>query len=225
MIAVSVKIFRGDVSTVVRENISLLQDTPLTMRLGFPDVVFPGDERNEIYIKLWSGDFSSATTANARLSVAGFGRGQMGPSSNNVQVSMEVRDGDGRIIPDVVSYGSGEPPQSTFHSMVFQRNAQPTYGELIKLRLPSQAPPAWHLFFTFRNRGGGGMKLGGKGDLQEKPFAFAFLPLFPEKRMAGIRWFCTVLIVVAPSHPSSISMRQVVYLLANTQRIFRFRWI
>ena len=37
MLAVSIKVFYGDTSTIVRENTSLLQDTPLTLRLGFPD--------------------------------------------------------------------------------------------------------------------------------------------------------------------------------------------
>ena len=52
MLAVSIKIFYGGAETIVRENSSLLQDTPLSLRLGFPDVVFPGDVRNELYGKL-----------------------------------------------------------------------------------------------------------------------------------------------------------------------------
>ena len=59
MIATSVKIFHGNARTIVKENTSLLLDTPLILRLGFPDVVFPGEDRNELYIKLWSGDFPS----------------------------------------------------------------------------------------------------------------------------------------------------------------------
>lgn len=42
MIAVTIKMFHGDAPTIIRENPSLLQDVPLTSRLGFPDVVFPG---------------------------------------------------------------------------------------------------------------------------------------------------------------------------------------
>ena len=95
MLAVSVKVFYGDTDTIVRENTSLLQGTPLTLRLGFPDVVFPGDVRNELYVKLWSGDFTSSQTGNARRSMTNFtNRGQV---SGNVQVSVEVRDGDGRV--------------------------------------------------------------------------------------------------------------------------------
>src|SRR5580658_7797271 len=70
MLVLSVKIYHGDARTIMKENTSLLQDTPLTLRLGFPDVVFPGDVRNELYIKLWSGDFSGTHNGSGRLSVA-----------------------------------------------------------------------------------------------------------------------------------------------------------
>ncbi|KAJ7072473.1 hypothetical protein C8F01DRAFT_1216121 [Mycena amicta] len=177
-IAVTIKIFRGDSATIVRENTSLLQDTPHTLRLGFPDVVFPGDVRNEFYIKLWSGEFSSANAASGRLSVAQFARGQMGPTSNNVQVTVEVRDEDGRTIESILSPGSGEPTVTQFHSMVFQRCNEPTFGELIKVQLPLQGIPQWHLFFSFRNRSGRERVARDS----ERPFAFAFQPLFPDRR-------------------------------------------
>lgn len=182
MLAVSVKIFRGDAKTIVRENMSLLQDAPMTLRLGFPDVVFPGDVRNELYIKLWSGDFASSHSGSGRLSVASL-RGQMGQTSSNVQVTIEVRDQDGRPMENVISQGSGEPLMTQFHSMIFQRNNQPTFGELIKVQLPLQGVPQWHLFFTFRNRSGRERVVSrSAGDPLDRPFAFAFQPLFPDKR-------------------------------------------
>ncbi|TDL26056.1 cytoplasmic protein [Rickenella mellea] len=180
-IAVSIKVFHGDSATIVRENPSLLQDAPLTSRLSFPDVVFPGDVRNEMYIKLWSGEFTSSHS-NSRLSVANFARAQMGPAPHNVQVTVEVRDQVGRTIDRAISLGSGEPPVTQFHSMVFQRNNQPTFGELIKLSLPTDSPPSWHLFFTFRHRSSREKGNGRPGDSAERPFAFSFLPLFPDGR-------------------------------------------
>ncbi|KAF8135611.1 hypothetical protein EV363DRAFT_1396094 [Boletus edulis] len=171
MLAVSVKIFHGDVSTIIKENMSFLQDIPLTLRLGFPDVVFPGDVRNELYIKLWSGEFPTLHAQSARLSMVNFAR--PGPASQNVQVTVEVRDASGNMVENAISLGSGEPPVTQFHSLVFARNSQPTYGELIKLQLPLRGVPDWHLFFTFRNRTGN-RALG-----PERVFAFAFQPLFP----------------------------------------------
>ncbi|KDR75412.1 hypothetical protein GALMADRAFT_249465 [Galerina marginata CBS 339.88] len=178
-LAVSVKVFRGNAKTVVRENTSLLQDTPHTLRLGFPDVVFPGDARNELYIKLWCGDFSSNHSSSGRLSVANFARGQMGQPAVNVQITVEVKDQNGTTIENVISQGSGEPLMTQFHSMVFMRCNEPTFGELIKIQLPLHEVPQWHLFFTFRNRSS---RPSGKGptEANERPFAFAFQPLFPD---------------------------------------------
>ena len=178
MLAVSIKIFYGDSETIVKENSSMLQDTPLSLRLGFPDVVFPGDVRNELYIKLWSGDFSASQSSGTRRNVAAFGRG---PFTGNVQVSMEVRDQDGRKIDRVISQCSGEPETSQFHSMVIQRTTQPHYGELVKIRLPLHGAQHWHLFFTFRQRSTRD-RSSSRSDASERPFAFAFLPLFPDGR-------------------------------------------
>jgi dedicator of cytokinesis protein 3 len=183
MIAVSVKVFHGNAQTIVKENTSLLLDAPLTLRLGFPDVVFPGEDRNELYIKLWSGDFPSSTNNAARRSVSPFVRGSGSFTTSNIQVTIEVRDNTGKIVENVISQGSSEPNVSQFHSLVFLRNNQPTFGELIKLTLPWVELPPWHLFLTFRYRSSStkSTKILG-GETGDKPFAFAFLPLFPDGR-------------------------------------------
>ncbi|GLB37233.1 putative DOCK family protein [Lyophyllum shimeji] len=181
MLAVSLKMFRGDSETIIRENMSLLQDASPTLRLGFPDVVFPGDVRNELYIKLWCGDFTASHASAGRLSMVNLARGQMGTSSNNVQVTIEVRDQQGVTIENVISQGSGEPLVTRFHSMVFQRCNEPTFGELIKIQLPLEERPLWHLFFTFRNRTGRERSNSRTGaEPVDRPFAFAFQPLFPD---------------------------------------------
>ena len=179
MLAVSIKVFRGNAKIVVRENTSLLQDTPQTLRLGFPDVVFPGDARNELYIKLWCGDFTTSHAGPGRLSVANLARGQMGPAAVNVQITVEVKDQHGATIENVISQGSGEPLMTHFHSMVFQRCNEPTFGELIKIQLPMNEVPQWHLFFTFRNRLSRSSNKA-PSDISDRPFAFAFQPLFPD---------------------------------------------
>ncbi|KAF8919995.1 cytoplasmic protein [Mucidula mucida] len=161
-VAVSVKIFKGDAKTIVKENTSLLQDIPHTLRLGFPDVVFPGDVRNEIYVKLWSGEFITTHNNSGRISVSSFTRGPMSSTPTNVQVTVEVRDQDGKAVDSVISQGSGEPFVTQFHSMIFQRCAEPTYGELIKKPFRTGSQQTWRPI--------------------RSPFAFAFQPLFPDQR-------------------------------------------
>ncbi|QRW21721.1 Dedicator of cytokinesis protein 3 [Rhizoctonia solani] len=173
MIAVTLKTLYGDSATLIHENPSLLHSVPLTSRLGFPDVVFPGDTRNDAFIKLWSGEFqhtgspaSSLTRARTRKSIGALvgGMGGLGPPS--VEVSVQVRTRGGRTLDTILSAGSGQPPQSTFRSTVLYKSHTPSYGELVKVKLEDEAD---HLFFTFRNRRG-------------PAFAFAYLPLFPDGR-------------------------------------------
>nr|CDI52117.1 related to dedicator of cytokinesis protein 3 [Melanopsichium pennsylvanicum 4] len=185
MLAINVKVFYGDTAAVIRENPSLLQDTPPTARLGFPDVVFPGDTRNEAYIKLWSGEFYPPGSKMA------------GGSMRNVQVSAEVRTRDGRVVEDVISRGAGESLVTQFDSLVFYHQNAPTWGELIKLQLPHDIMEDCHIFFSFRHRSskeergsaaanngasGGSGSQPSSAAAMSRPFAYGYLPLFESNR-------------------------------------------
>ncbi|KAK0550096.1 Deoxycytidine kinase 1 [Tilletia horrida] len=210
MLAVNVKVFYGDAATLVRENTSLLGEAPLTARLGFPDVVFPGEERNEAYIKLWSGEFFPSGSKMAG-----------GGSPKNIQVSAEVRTAEGQVLQNVISRGSGEALVTQFDSTVFYHQNSPTWGELFKLVLPHQQMEQCHIFFTFRHRssreekssGGGGMNgtggtvlgnnsTGGVLSTSSKPFAYAWLPLF-EANKAFISDGSHTLLLWRTSRPTS----------------------
>jgi len=184
MIAISTKVFRGDASTVIKENPTLLQDAAITARLGFPDVVFPGDERNEVYIKLWSGEFNFSTggTIKIRKGVAALAGSSIGPSS--VEVTVEIRTRTGQVIDDAIYLGTGEPPVSLFRSMILYRNNTPTYGELLKLRIPPEMMENCHMFFTFRLCSSKERSYGPRSSdsSPDKPFAYAYLPLFTDTR-------------------------------------------
>lgn len=185
MLAVTLKAFYGDSSTIVHENPSLLHSAPLTSRLGFPDVVFPGDARNDVFVKLWSGEFqhtggssSGLSRTRTRKSIGAF-VGMSGGIGGlpSVEVGVEVRTRSGRVVERSLAAGAGEAPRTRFRSMVFHKNSAPSFGELVKVRLPESTANAGsetsdeadHLFFTFRNR-------------RAPPFAFAYLPLFPDGR-------------------------------------------
>ncbi|WVR07765.1 hypothetical protein IAU60_004808 [Kwoniella sp. DSM 27419] len=175
-IASSLKVFHGSAPMIMREHPSLLHDVPMTSRLGFPDVVFPGTMRNDLYIKLWSAVFAPRPgPTNGSIRVR---KSVMPVSHGDVQISFEVRQKDGTIVPDVMfPGGSGEPAVSTFHSLVFHRTDRPTYGELVKLSLPSNIPiEGLHLYVVFRSRGKDRQPYMDPYEL-EKPFAFAYLPL------------------------------------------------
>lgn len=173
-LAIGVKVLHGEKNTLIRENPGLLQDTALTARLGFPDVVFPGDTRNEVYVKLWSGEFFPTGSK-----VPG------GSTAKNMQVSAEVRTRDGSVIEKAISRGAGEDPVTQFDSSIFYHQNSPTWGELFKLQIPSELMEQCHIFFTFRHRSTKEEKLQSAQQLaqgrtipQSAPYAHAYLPLF-----------------------------------------------
>ncbi|EJU03981.1 hypothetical protein DACRYDRAFT_105054 [Dacryopinax primogenitus] len=186
-LGVNIKVFFGDAKTIIRENPSLLHETPITYRLGFPDVVFPSDVRNDVYIKLWSGEFISGGLTTA-TGVSALRQSISRGASGNIQVTIEVRTAAGATVEGSISKGAGEPPMTYFHSLVFHKNNSPTFGELLKLQLPPDLLQSCHLFFTFRNRRVpdristtiNTATRSTSTDVADRPFAFGFLPLFPD---------------------------------------------
>ncbi|KAH9470060.1 hypothetical protein Pst134EA_007325 [Puccinia striiformis f. sp. tritici] len=79
----------GDMSTILKENSSILSDVLVTSQLGFPDVVYPDYSRNEIYIKLCSGDFSNLNVGASQI-ISSSGSGK------NTEVAVELRTNTGR---------------------------------------------------------------------------------------------------------------------------------
>jgi dedicator of cytokinesis protein 3 len=116
-ITIGVRVFHDDVHSVVRDNPSLMADTPTTARLGFPDVVFPDDQRNDVYIKLWDGSFPSLAQGGSKL-VRG--------ASNNIEVEVEVRNREGSTLGYCISRGAGLANVSRYTSAVFRNSTAPS---------------------------------------------------------------------------------------------------
>nr|XP_019010242.1 uncharacterized protein I206_04710 [Kwoniella pini CBS 10737]OCF49023.1 hypothetical protein I206_04710 [Kwoniella pini CBS 10737] len=176
-IALSLKVFQGSVDQVIYEHPSVLSNIPLSARLGFPDVVYPGTIRNDLYVKLWSAFFAPVPTSSGgsmrvRKSV-------ISSNHDDVQVTVEVRCGDGQIVPDaLIAGGSGEPAMAQYTSLVFHRNDKPTFGELVKISLPSSAQAeGYHLFLIFHSRGKERHITNSDSSDLDQPFAFGYLPL------------------------------------------------
>lgn len=49
-VVVSLRLLRGELSALRHEHIHLLKGVPMTQKLGFPDVIMPGDVRYDWYI-------------------------------------------------------------------------------------------------------------------------------------------------------------------------------
>lgn len=176
MLCVYLRLFHGELDNVVKTNTGLLQDVPITSWLGFPDVVFPGDERNELYVSLSSGDFAQ------------FGR------SKNLQVTLCVRNNvTGDVIEDALHPGSGVGPTTYWESMIFYHDQRPSWEETIKVKIADA--DKWeksHIYITVRHRSSTGYAStqhspgnsphrghpAPQGLPSEKIMAYGFLPLF-----------------------------------------------
>lgn len=173
-IAITLKGLNGIFSQLVREQPATLLEVAQTARLGFPDVVYPDTARNDIYIKLWSATFIPLASSSGSIRVR---KPTVPANQGDVQVSVEVKRPDGTTVQDAIfAGGSGEPPVPVYHSIVFHHNDNPTFGELLKISLPSDLLDC-HLFLSFRSRGKDRASVALAPNDLEKPFAFAYLPL------------------------------------------------
>uniref|UniRef100_A0AAQ4QF60 Dedicator of cytokinesis 3 n=1 Tax=Gasterosteus aculeatus aculeatus TaxID=481459 RepID=A0AAQ4QF60_GASAC len=133
---ISLQLLRGDVDQVRRENpLIFSRGVSVTRKLGFPDVIMPGDVRNDLYLTLERGDFERGGKSVQK----------------NIEVTVYVLYADGEILKDCISLGSGEPQVPEHRSFVLYHNNSPRWSEVIKLPIPIDRFRGSHLRFEFRH--------------------------------------------------------------------------
>ncbi|XP_075065915.1 dedicator of cytokinesis protein 2 isoform X2 [Mixophyes fleayi] len=154
---VTVKMLVGD-SVQIRKDYPHLVDrtTVVARKLGFPEIIMPGDVRNDIYIKLLTGDFDRA-------------------AQRNVEVIMCVCDEEGRVMPNAICLGAGDKPVSEYRSVLYYQIKQPRWMETIKVAVPIEEMQRIHLRFMFRHRSSQESK-----DKGERSFAMAYVKLLKD---------------------------------------------
>ncbi|XP_061642302.1 dedicator of cytokinesis protein 3-like isoform X2 [Phyllopteryx taeniolatus] len=152
---ISLQLLRGDLEELRRENKWMLSGAvAMTRKLGFPDVIVPGDMRNDLYLTLERGDFERG--------------GKSVPK--NIEVGISVLYADGELVQDCINLGCGEPNVAEHRSFVLYHNNSPRWSEAIKLPIPIDQFRGSHLRFEFRH-----CSTKDKGD--KKLFGFSFTPL------------------------------------------------
>ncbi|XP_077459447.1 dedicator of cytokinesis protein 3-like isoform X1 [Stigmatopora argus] len=126
----------------------------VTRKLAFPDIIVPGDVRNDLHLTLERGEFERGGKSVQK----------------NIEVTVYVLYADGEPVKDCVSPGSGEPDVGEHRSLVLYHNNGPRWSESVKLALPVDRFRGSHLRFEFRH-----CSTKDKGD--KKLFAFSFTPL------------------------------------------------
>uniref|UniRef100_A0A8V0XNM6 Dedicator of cytokinesis protein 2 n=1 Tax=Gallus gallus TaxID=9031 RepID=A0A8V0XNM6_CHICK len=151
---VSLKMLWGDLNQVRKDHPHLVdRSTVVARKLGFPEVIMPGDVRNDIYLTLVQGEFDKGNKKTQK----------------NVEVTVCVCDEAGS---NVIYQGAGDKPTSEYRSVVYYQQRHQRWMETVKVcaglcqsRARTWQPAAPH--------GTGGEAK----DKSEKIFSMAFVKL------------------------------------------------
>ncbi|KAG5273390.1 hypothetical protein AALO_G00150830 [Alosa alosa] len=157
-LSMSLQLLHGDMEQIRKDYMRLFtRNISITKRLGFSDIIMPGEIRNDLYITLEKGEFEKGGKSVAR----------------NVEVSVHVLGADGQIQKDVLCAGSGELGVEQHHSFVLYHSNSPRWSEQIKLPIPMDLFRGLHVRFEFRH-------CSTKEKGEKKIFGFSFVPLMQE---------------------------------------------
>ncbi|XP_051548856.1 dedicator of cytokinesis protein 4-like isoform X2 [Myxocyprinus asiaticus] len=155
---VSLQLLHGDMEQIRKDYMRLFtQNVSITKRLGFSDIIIPGEIRNDLYVTLERGEFEKGGKSVAR----------------NVEVTIYMLGSDGQVLKGLVCCGSGEPGMDEHHSFVLYHSNSPRWAEQIKLPIPLEMFHGTHLRFELRH-------CSTKEKGEKKLFGFSFVPLMQD---------------------------------------------
>eukprot|EP00794_Sanderia_malayensis_P007122 gene7122-7926_t len=133
-ISIGLKVVHGDLDKIMEDNPLLKNaDVAVTRKLGFPEVIMPGDIRNDFYVTIAHADFEKGGKT----------------AQKNIEVLMCVVSNTGKVLQNCISLGTGEKQITEYHSYVLYHNNAPRWNERIKVQIPLSEFHNAHLRFTF----------------------------------------------------------------------------
>lgn len=125
----------------------------LTESRGFPDIIMPGDFKNDLYLTLESAEFEKGGKS----------------ISKNIEASISLIDKSGLVIDGCISPGSNCDNLSSYRSGVFYHSNSPRWNESIKINVPLSEFESAHIRIEFRHCS--------TKEREKKFLGFAYLPL------------------------------------------------
>lgn len=134
-IVVSVKLLHGGLLQARQEQPLLFQGSTITRKMGFPDVIMPGDVRNDLFFVLEKGEFERGGKSTGK----------------NIEVTVNVVDSSGKVIADCLWGASGMEPNHFYKSLILYHNNSPSWNETVRLSLEIDKFSSAHVRYEFRH--------------------------------------------------------------------------
>ncbi|XP_071960816.1 dedicator of cytokinesis protein 3-like isoform X2 [Antedon mediterranea] len=149
-VIIEMRMLHGELEQLkIEKPLLFKQNVSITRKLGFADVIMPGDVRNDVYIHLNTADFEK--------------------DRNKVEIIVHVLT-DNKIVP-CICLGDGEKPVEEYKSVVYRHTNQPRWNEIIKLMIPIDKFNDTHIRFEFRHCSGN------RANNMRKLFGMSFVKL------------------------------------------------
>ncbi|KOB73369.1 Uncharacterized protein OBRU01_10868 [Operophtera brumata] len=160
----------------------------ITAKRGFPDVIMPGDVRNDLYLTLEKAEFERGGKSTAK----------------NVLATVNVHDNTGQVISECV-WGASGTGATSYESVVLYHNNSPAWGEQLRLTVPLETFTHAHVRIEFRH-------CSTRDKNERKLFGFAFARLM-EASGATLRDGAHELYVYKCDDPSNTPHSGTVFLV------------
>lgn len=155
LIWITVELLHGNIKQVKEDYPHLIsKNVTFARKLGFPELIFPGDVRNDLYITLNFGEFGKGTKR----------------SDKNIEITAQVCNDVGELMNETISQGGGSSILNEYHSVIYYHEGKPKWRESFKVNVPIEDFKRCHIKFLFRHRCTNKTK-----DSQSKAFALSYV--------------------------------------------------